>query len=354
MNKTVRRILTVVIVLIIAFLALRNKFDWGTAASESTTTTSSSTPTATPVQAMVVEPQRLENTLNVTGTILANESLALKPEASGRITTLSLEEGRAVRRGKLLLQINNEELLAQKQKLAYTQQLLKDSEFRQRQLLEKEAISQEEYDQALTQLNTAEADLRLVEAQLAKMQIVAPFDGVVGLRSVSMGSYITPATTVAEFFDIDPVKLEFSIPGKYSPQVAVGDKVYFSTEISDSLYVGTVYAVEPQIDPETRTLTLRAKSPNPNGDLLPGSFVKIELVLESREEALLVPTEAVVPELGGHKVWLKRNGVATSQVVTIGTRLERDIEIVEGLTPGDTVITAGILSLSPGGPVAVQ
>ncbi|MEL6539013.1 MAG: efflux RND transporter periplasmic adaptor subunit [Bacteroidota bacterium] len=353
MNKTLRRVITTVIVLVIAFLAFRNKFDFLSGSDNSTSPSPTPQSSATRVKAMVVASQRLENTLNVTGSILANESLNLQPEASGRIADLSLPEGKAVRKGTLLVQLNAEELLAQQEKLTYTKKLLEASEYRQRQLLEKEAISQEEYDQALTQLNTAEADLKLVEAQLEKTRILAPFDGIIGLRSVSEGSYVTPATTIAQFFDIDPVKLEFSIPGKYSQQVALGDRVYFSTETSDSLYAGMVYALEPQIDPETRTLTLRAKSPNPNGELLPGAFVKIELVLETREAALLVPTESVVPELGGHKVWLKRNGVATSTAVKIGTRLEREIEIVEGLTPGDTVITSGILQLTPGGPVTI-
>ena len=352
MNKLVRRVITAIVVVVILFLAFRNKLE-SVLSSPEETTTSSSAPSSLPVAGIVLQPQRLENKLNITGSILANESLELRPEASGRITNLALKEGQAVRKGALLVQLNDEELIAQRERLRYTKKLLEESEYRQRQLLEKEAISQEEYDQALTELNTAEADLKLVEAQLAKTRLRAPFDGIVGLRSVSEGSYVTPTTVIAEYFDIDPIKVEFSIPGKYNGQVSAGDRIYFRTEGSDSLFKGEVYAVQPQIDPATRTLTLRATSPNPNGMLLPGSFVKIELILETREQALLVPTQAVVPELNGHKVWVKENGTATSKVVQIGTRMEREIEILEGLNPGDTVITTGLLQMRPGSPVKI-
>ncbi len=301
-----------------------------------------------PVSAIIIKPQSIDDKINVTGSVVANESVEVKSEISGKITRIHFEEGSGVRKGELLLSIEDDELVAQLERLKHQKQLLEQSELRNRQLLEKEAISQEEYDISLTELKTSESDMKLVSAQLAKTKIRAPFNGIVGLRHVSEGSYITPNTSITNIFSINPAKIDFSIPGKYSNRVEKGDKIRFVTDATDEYHEAEIYAIEPQVDPVTRTLSLRAICNNDDRVLLPGQFAKIELIFNSYENAIMVPTEAVIPELGGYKVFVNEGGQAETRQVETGLRTERNIEITSGLNPNDTLIITGILQLGPG------
>jgi membrane fusion protein (multidrug efflux system) len=239
------------------------------------------------------------------------------------------------------------------EKQKYNRKLYEDNEFRQRKLLEKEAISQEEYDNALNRLNTTIADIRLLEAQLAKTQIRAPFDGTIGLRFVSEGAFINSNTVITTLYNLSPAKIDFSIPGRYSTQIAAGRKIFFTIENDDQVFEGEVFAIEPQIDANTRTLKVRAIADNRRNLLLPGQFVRVELILQTVMNALLVPSEAVVPELNGHKVYLVRNGKATEAPVEIGLRTDRNVEVISGIKPGDTLITTGMLQMRNGLGVAL-
>lgn len=301
-----------------------------------------------PVEAIIVKPGKLDNKLIVTGSIIANESLELKSEVSGKITGIFFQEGKRVQKGELLVQINDEEIRAQLEKQKHNIKLNEDNEFRQRKLLEKDAISQEEYDNALNRLNTTISDVKVLESQLEKSRIIAPFDGTIGLRYVSSGAYISPATTIATLYNVNPAKLEFSVPSRYSMQVSPGKKVFFKVENSDKVWRGDVYAVEPQVDPNTRTIKIRAIADNRERILLPGQFVQVDLILETKEEALLIPTQAVIQEMEGAKVFVSRNGKAEPVMVTAGIRTESELEIVNGLTPGDTLIITGLLQIRPG------
>lgn len=306
------------------------------------------------VEGTVMRPVPFDNTLIITGSIIANESLELKSEASGKITTINFKEGSSVKKGDLLVQINDEEIRALIEKQRYMQKLNKDSEFRQRQLLKKEAISQEEYDNALNRLNTTISDIKLLEAQLQKTRIVAPFDGVIGLRYVSTGAYISPANVIATLYNNSPAKIEFAVPSRYSSQIAPGKKIRFTIENDTTkIFAGEVYAIEPHINEETRTLKLRAMAPNPKGLLLPGQFVKVDLILDSKLDALLVPTQAIIPEQNGQKVFIANRGKAKEVVVRTGTRTNTKLEVISGLQRGDTVITTGILQLRHELPIQV-
>lgn len=301
-----------------------------------------------PVTAMVVKPELLSNDLRITGSILPDESVVLRPEASGRVTGIYFNEGQHVKKGQRLLTINDAELRAQLERAKYTKKLLEETEFRQKTLLEREAISKEEYDVSLTELNTAQSDINIIEAQLDKSEIRAPFDGVIGLRYVSVGSYISPSDNIASLYNINPVKVEFSIPSKYTNRVKTGDQISFKVEGIDREFGGKIYAIEPQIELSTRTLKLRAVADNSGSVLLPGLFTNIRLTLNSKEDAILVPSQAVVPELQGHKVYVNRAGKAMSKKVTLGIRTETQVEILNGLNVGDTVLTSGILQLRDG------
>lgn len=355
MSKAARVTLLVVIILSVVAWALYPRFGdiFSSSSDAGGGPPAAFGPTTTPVTAKVITPSRLENKILITGSVLPNEVLELKSEVSGVITQIHFEEGQNIKKGQTLISLKDDELQAQLEKLRYSKKLNEELEFRQRKLLEKEAISREEYDISLTQLNTSEADIKLLQAQLAKMTIEAPFNGVVGLREVSEGAYVTSSNVITNFYSLDPVKVEFSIPGKYAGEVKVGDKLNFKVDAFTEQFQGTVYAIEPRIDPNTRTLKIRAYSPNKERKLLPGQFARIELIMETIEDAMLLPTEAVVPELNGHKVYVARGGKAESRKVQIGIRTNENVQIIDGISLQDTVITSGILQMRPGASVSI-
>lgn len=351
-----KQIITGSIIVVVIFLLALPKIGWFSDNNDGGDAKGNPAPgraPALPVEALVVKPGRLDNKLIVTGSILANESLELKSEISGKITGIAFEEGSRVKKGAVLVRINDEEVRAQLQKEKYNQKLNQDNEFRQRKLLEKDAISQEEYDNALNRLNTTKADVQVLEAQLAKTQIEAPFDGVIGLRYISEGAYISPNTIIATLYNNSPAKIEFAIPSRYSSLVSAGKEIYFRIENDTNRFYGKVYAIEPRIDPETRTLKLRALADNREGKLLPGQFVELELILGTSLNALLIPTEAVVPEQSGKKVFVLENGKVKEARIETGIRSDVSLEVLSGLEPNDTLLTTGILQLRPGMEVQV-
>jgi membrane fusion protein, multidrug efflux system len=352
MNKTIRTSLYFLIVIVILGLILYPKFKPEKTDAQVQQTSSLRT-AVLPVEAKVAAPTRIENIIKITGAILANESVALRSEISGKVERIYFKEGQRVKRGDVMLTINDDEMVAQVERLKFTKQLNEEIEYRQRQLLDREAISKEEYDIALTTLKTTLSDIKEREAGLAKHKIIAPFDGIVGLRQVSEGSYISPSDLVANMYSINPIKIEFSVPGKYTQKVKKDDKITFTVESSDQVYTGTIYAIEPMIDSRTRTLLIRAICNNEQEDLIPGQFANINYILEVLPDALLVPSEAVIPELNSHKVFVLKNGKANPENVSIGLRTEKDVQITKGINPGDTVITTGILQVRQGMPVDV-
>ncbi len=305
-----------------------------------------------PVNVIKIQKETLQNQLQVSGTILPNESVNLRSEISGLVTRINFKEGQYVAKGAPLLYLDDDELQAQYQRLQYTQKLFETQENRQKQLLAREAISQEEYDIVLNQYNTALTDIKLIEAQLRKTIIRAPFNGILGLRQVSEGSVIGTNDVIVNVVNIDPIKIEFSIPERYATQVKIGSSVYFTSGTADQETDGIVYAYEPQIDQATRTLKLRAQSPNKEGKFLPGMFVKIRFVLGSIEDALMVPAESVIPELEGYKVFVVgADGNAEERKIEIGTRTESHVQVISGLNEGDVVLTTGVMQVRQGMPL---
>lgn len=300
------------------------------------------------VDVYVVSPAAFQNKIATTGSVLPNEDVELRSEIAGRVTSINFKEGSRVSKGQLLVTVNDAEMRAQLQKLESNQKLYRDMEERQRSLLEKEYISAQEYDQVSNQLATATADIQALKATLAKAYVRAPFDGVIGLRQISEGSYVSATTPIARIVDISPVKIDFAIPGRYSQQVKAGDKITFTVEGRPEVYNASIYAVQPGIDPATRTLQVRALFENENQEVRPGSFVSVSLSLKDSDDAILIPTEAIIPEATGHKIFLVKNGKAVPQMVKIGQRSETLIQIMEGVAPGDTIIRSGILQVRDG------
>ena len=353
MKQLFRRILLISFVLLVLLFLLGRRLGWFDLERQESVS-QSARPAGLPVRAIVVNPADLDNRILTSGTILPDESVELSSEASGKITAIYFREGERVKKGDLLLTINDADLQAQLQRLKYQETLLVEREFRQRRLLEKEAVSQEVYDRALADLNTNRAEMQMLEAQIAKTRVKAPFDGIIGLRLVSEGSYITPNMRIASLVKMQPVKIEFSIPERYASDVNTGNTISFTIGNSAKTFTAGVYAIEPMIDQATRTLRMRALYANSNLDVIPGSFATIELVLRTYYEALSIPTEALVPMLGTQTVYLYKNGVAEPVNVETGIRTADMIQITAGLNSGDTLITTGILQLRKGMPVVLS
>ncbi len=301
-----------------------------------------------------VAPILLTERLATTGTLRANEEVEIVSEVSGKISAIHFEEGNRVAAGQLLLKIDDSELLADRQRALYRVELAERAEARQKQLLDDGVISSENYDVKLGELNVLRAELQLIEAQLLKTEIRAPFSGVIGLRWVSPGSYLSSQTRIASLHDLDPVKLDFTVPEKYSALMRRGDKITFAVEGFERAFGGTIYAIEPSVDASTRSLRMRARCPNSDGSLVPGMFANVDLVIRSVPEALTVPSIAIIPELGGKKVFVYDNGTAEPRTVETGIRTERAVQITSGLAEGDLVITSAIMQLQPGLEVEIE
>ena len=306
------------------------------------------------VEATVLRPQLLRNQIFATGTLLANEEVELRPEIAGRITGVYFDEGRRITKGELLLKINDRELIAEQKRKQLEEKLASDDESRKRQLFEKDVISQEEYDKSLNALRLLQAEREVIESQLAKTEIRAPFDGVVGLRYLSEGGYVSPNMVAATMQDLDPMKVEFSIPEKYASLLTNGTEVKVTVGDAKEVFNGVVYAIESKIDPGTRTIKTRARIPNPKETLVPGSFARVEITLQEFPSAIVIPTGAVIPEISGEKVFVCRDGKARAVPITTGIRTENSIQILSGLSASDTLITTGLLQLADGKNVKIQ
>jgi membrane fusion protein (multidrug efflux system) len=306
---------------------------------------------ASNVNVYVLKSEKLSNEVYASGTIIANEEVQLQSEYAGKITQINFEEGSKVSKGQLLVKINDADLQANYKKLQLQLTLSEQKLQRQKQLLTINGISQEEFDITQNQYNSTKADIDFAAAQIAKTEIKAPFDGTVGLKSVSLGAYVSPNTIIASIQQINPVKVDFSVSERYSSLVKKGDKLSFTVEGNNKTFQGQVFAIEPKIDMTTRTVQIRALCPNPNGDIYPGAFARVQLALSDIDAALMIPSEAIIPDLKGKKVFRIKNGQAESVKVITGLRTDEKIQITEGLTVGDTVITSGIMSLKQGSPV---
>ena len=273
------------------------------------------------VNAKIIKPQLLKDEIKISGSLLPDEEVDLSFETSGKIIEINFEEGSQVKKGQLLAKVNDRPLQAQLQRLVAQLKLAEDRVFRQNALLERDAVSKEAYEQVKTELATLNADIDLIEANIAQTELRAPFDGVIGLRQVSVGTYASPTTIVAKLTKISPLK---------------------------------VYARESRMDQNTHTLTLRALYPNANGYVMPGRYADIRLSKNEIQDALAVPSEAIVPEMGKDKIFLYKSGKAQPVEIQTGIRTEAETQVLQGLQEGDTIIISGTLQLRTGLPVTLD
>ena len=306
------------------------------------------------VEVQVIKPDTMVNMIYTTGSLLPNEKVEIRNEVSGRITGIFFTEGSEVKQGTLLLQINDRDLQAQLNKNSVQEKQARDEEYRKKQLLDIKAISQEEYDVVANTLKSVQAERQILEAQLAKTQIFAPLTGKIGLRNVSPGTYIPSNTVIATLQQVDPIKVEFSVPEKYTHLIKPGMEIGFGMDYTEERFTGKVYAVESGVDEATRTIRVRATCPNGKRLLIPGTFARINATLESIPNAIKVPSETIVGDITGNRVFIIRNGKAQSVPVFAGIRTEKDVQITSGLQPGDSLIITGLLQVTDGSPVMVK
>lgn len=306
------------------------------------------------VNAIVAKPQSVSDEILINGSILPDEEVDLSFETSGKIVEINFKEGTSVKKGQLLAKVNDRPLQAQLQKLTSQVKLAEDRVYRQSLLLKKDAVSQEAYEQVKTDLAKLEADIELVKANIEQTELRAPFDGVIGLRGVSVGSYASPSVVVAKLTKISPVKVEFAVPERYTDDIKIGANVVFSLTGEVEQFRAKVYAKESKIDPVTHTLTVRALYDNRNGASLAGRYATVKLEKQRIDDAIVVPSDAIVPEMGVDKLFLYKSGKAQPVDVIAGLRTDKDVQIVRGINMGDTVIVSGTLQLRTGLPVVLD
>ncbi len=306
------------------------------------------------VTARILKPQLLTDEILTVGKLVPDEEVQLTFETSGKITDIYFKEGTFVEKGTLLAKVNDSQLQAQLARLEAQVPLAQDRVYRQSALLQRDAVSKEALEIVKTELATLNADIEQVKAHISMTELRAPFDGIIGLRQVSVGAYASPSTIVATLTSISPIKIEFSVSERYARDVKKGTRLSFNVDGYTTPFEAQVYATESSLDPETHNLTVRALYSNSDQMLMPGQYTGIRLKQKEITDAISVPAEAIVPEMGKNKVFVYRNGHAEPVDITIGLRTDTQVQVVEGLHSGDTILTSGTLQLRKGSAVKIE
>lgn len=304
--------------------------------------------------AFLVHKVTLTEKIEIPGTLVANEATDIHPEISGRITYLNINEGKFVSKGTLLAKLYDGDLQATLNKLQVQLQIAEQNEQRSSQLLKIQGISQQDYDASLLNVNNIKADIEVTKASITKTEIRAPFNGKLGLKMVSSGAFVSPSVTLTNITQLNQMKIDFTVPEKYSPQIKMGQPLNFSVAGSDKVYKAKVSATQSSVTETTRSLMVRAIVLGNESDLIPGKFAKVSLDFPPNTNAITVPSQAIIPEARGKKVYLYNNGIAKYVDVTTGFRDSTNVEILEGLKAGDTILITGLLSLRPESKVILE
>lgn len=306
------------------------------------------------VMVMVAEEELISNEIFSTGTLVPNEQVDLRSEASGIIKALYIKEGTLVNKGQIIAKIKDDDIRARLKKVGFEEELAKQIEARQKKLLDINAISKEEYDIAVNKINTLSADKDALLVSLAQTEVRAPFSGRIGLKNISVGAYVTPSTTITNLVQTNPIKIDFSIPEKYNNNLSVGRTVKVSTD--DNLRLereATITAIDPIVDETLRSIKLRATLQNANGILKPGMFVRVNVPLGTNK-SIMVPTDALIPFAGGKKLFIMNNGKAKETEVTSGLRTDKRLEIIQGINKGDTIVISGLMNIKDGQTLTIK
>jgi membrane fusion protein, multidrug efflux system len=300
------------------------------------------------VDGYIIHPSVLHSSIEVAGTLLPFEETDIHPEVSGKVTYLAIKEGAHVQKGTLLARLFDGDLQAQLQKLKVQLQVAEKTQERQQELLKIGGISQQDYDLSVLDVSSIKADMQVLQAAIDKTIIKAPFNGKVGFKNISIGAFITPTTVITTIRQDTKLKLEFSIPEKFTPKVKLGNVINFTTESTGKNYQAKIYATESGITEENRSLKVHAVVENIDKNITAGSFAKVAFDMGDNNDAVMIPTQAIIPQARDKQVIVYNGGNADFRIVTTGTRDSAKVEILSGLSIGDTVITTGLLSIKPG------
>ncbi len=293
------------------------------------------------VDIVIAAPKSVTNTVETNGNVLSNELLEIHPETSGRLIYLNIPEGKMVSEGTVLARINDADLQAQLLKSKVQLELAKKTEERLKKLLLINGINQTDYDVALSNLNNLKADIEIIKAQIDKTIIKAPFNGVLGLRNISPGAFVTNQTIISTLQQINKVKIDFTVPEQYTSLVFKGSIVEVVSNTSNIKMYATVIASEPEINSNTRNLKVRAFLNN--GNLQAGSFVKIVIKSNANNKSIFIPTNAIIPDADSKKLVVVKDGKGKYVPVETGLRTATSVEITKGINVGDSVIVTGVL-----------
>lgn len=305
-------------------------------------------------EGFIVKSQTLTDEINTTGTIKANEEVELRSEVAKKIKGIYFKEGTYVSKGKTLFKLDSDDLVARLRKQQLEEKLAVVKLEREKQLLEKGLTPQEDYDVAENSLEKIRADITMTRIDIEKTNIKAPFSGIIGLRNVSVGSFVNSGVALATIQDVSKVKVDFSIPEKYMSMFEIGQEISFKVEGISGDFSAKVYAYEPKVENNTRTIVLRAVTSNEGRKLMPGTFANVELKISEVKGAYMVPTQSIIPKLKGQSVFVLRSGSANLVDVELGTRTETAVHVVSGLNEGDTLLTTNILRLKDGAKVKLE
>ena len=311
-------------------------------------------PAAIPVDGYVVKPASLQQTINATGSLIAYEDVDIRSERPGKLVELDFKESSFVSKGTKLAKIDDDQLQAERKRLEISLDLAEKEVARGRELLKIQGISAEEMDRLLNRVDAIKAEQEVIDIQIEKSSVKAPFSGVIGLRQKSIGAYVTPNDIIVDLKQINPIKLEFDVPEKFMSTVREGQKLTFSVVGLDKDYSANVYALDSEISATTRTFKVRASSKNPGNRLKPGQFAKITLITGKNDKAIMIPTDAVIPVLEGKQVYLLKNGKAQATPVVVNDRRAGNVEITDGIVLGDTVVVSGLMALTNGTPITIR
>lgn len=338
------------VVVFVVLMALP-KISWDSSEAQASSSTQNQSINA---EGLIIKKTEVSDKIFLNASLQGDEEIELRTEIPGKVININFEEGSRVKKGNLLVKINDADLQAQLMRVESQLKLAEEKEFRSKQLIEQNLISQEEYDILFNELNMRKAEKAQLIAQIEKTEIYAPFDGVVGLRYISEGSYITSAINIAILTKTNPIKIDFAVPIKHANKVREGMTVKVKVPNSEKVFDSKIYAIDPKVDPSTRTLKVRAKVDNSSGILIPGSYAEVEIIVDRNTKSITVPTEAIIPDIAGELVYLYKNGKAIPSKVKVGLRTNTDVQILEGINEGDTVITSAIIQMRPGADVTIR
>ncbi len=337
---------------IVAYLSVATLILSSCGSKEETTAGPKQAPQIT-VDVVELKEGEVARNISIPGSIIPNEEVQVYSEVSGRIQRIAFKEGQLVTKGTVLVQVDTDILKAQRKQLSVDLDLAKKDEARKKALYTGKGISAEEYEKSASNLESIQAQIELINVQISKATIRAPFSGRIGLRRVSEGAVVSSSTLITTIVQENPIKIEFAVSERFANAVRSGQEIRFKADGQNESYSAKVYAFEPLIEEGTRMLTVRAEAPN-KGKFVPGTFVSIDYDLGIERKAFMVPAECIVPVLKGQKVLVVRQGIVTEVPVELGIRTEDQVQIIGDIKAGDQVLVSGLMAVKAGMPVTTK